>query len=63
MVDATPVTWSIEGEYFENCNCEVLCPCITWSLAGPADNERCYVPLICHIDEARRTASRVRRDG
>jgi len=45
------MSWSIRGEYFENCNCDVLCPCITWSLAGPADNERCYVPLICHIHE------------
>ena len=44
------MSWSIRGEYFENCNCDVLCPCITSSLAGPADNERCYVPLICHIE-------------
>ena len=20
--------WTLQGEYFENCNCEVLCPCI-----------------------------------
>ena len=43
--------WSLEGEYMENCNCEVLCPCITWSMAGPADNERCYVPLALHIEK------------
>ncbi|MEP6893382.1 MAG: hypothetical protein ABI927_06335 [Gaiellaceae bacterium] len=44
------MSWSIRGEYFENSNCEILCPCITSSLAGPADNERCYVLLICHIE-------------
>ena len=42
--------WSLQGEYMENCNCEVLCPCITWSMAGPADNERCLVPLAMHIE-------------
>jgi hypothetical protein len=42
--------WSLEGEYMENCNCEVLCPCITSSMAGPADHERCYVPLALHIE-------------
>jgi hypothetical protein len=27
MADAKP-GWKIEGEYFESCNCEVLCPCL-----------------------------------
>jgi hypothetical protein len=45
------MAWSIEGEYMENCSCEVLCPCITWSMAGPADYERCQVPLAIHIDK------------
>ena len=48
------MSWSIRGEYFENCNCDILCPCITSSMAGPADNERCLVPLICHIDEGQK---------
>ena len=43
--------WSLQGEYMENCNCEVLCPCITWAMAGPADNERCLVPLAMHIEK------------
>lgn len=45
------MAWHISGEYFENCNCDILCPCITSSLQGPADNERCYLPLICSIGE------------
>ena len=44
------MAWSIEGEYFENCSCEILCPCITSSMAGPADYERCHAPLVMHID-------------
>jgi hypothetical protein len=41
--------WHIEGKYFENCNCDILCPCLTSNMQGPADNERCQVPMICHI--------------
>ena len=29
------MTWQLSGEYLENCNCEVLCPCITSNLQGP----------------------------
>lgn len=45
------MSWHIEGEYLENCNCEVLCPCLTSSIQGPADYERCYVPFAIHIRE------------
>ena len=24
----TTESWQLKGEYFENCNCEVLCPCV-----------------------------------
>jgi len=42
--------WQIQGEYFENCNCDILCPCLTSSTLGPADYERCLVPLIANIE-------------
>lgn len=28
MAETASPTWSIEGEYFENCSCAVACPCI-----------------------------------
>ena len=43
------MAWKLSGEYFENCSCDILCPCITSSLQGPADTERCLVPLVCKI--------------
>jgi hypothetical protein len=45
--------WHIRGEYFENCNCEILCPCLTSSMQAPGDgdNGRCQVPMIVHITE------------
>lgn len=45
------MAWHMSGEYFENCSCDILCPCITSSMQGPADAERCRVPLICQIRE------------
>lgn len=47
------MSWRIAGDYFENCSCNILCPCITSSLSEPADTERCQVPLVCHIREGR----------
>ena len=44
------MSWRMDGEYFEVCSCEILCPCLTSSMAGPADYERCRVPLIMHVD-------------
>jgi hypothetical protein len=44
------MTWTLEGTYFENCNCDTLCPC-TWSgFSEPATHDRCNVVLNYHID-------------
>lgn len=49
-------TWKIEGEYLENCNCEVLCPCLLGprnarggAQARPTEGH-CDVPLVFRID-------------
>jgi hypothetical protein len=54
------VSWKITAEYFENCNCNVICPCI----ATPdlhADYERCHAPMISRIVEGK--SDGVRLDG
>jgi hypothetical protein len=43
------MSWRIEGRYFENCSCDVVCPC-TASLALGADYDRCRVALVFHVD-------------
>jgi len=45
------MNWHLRGEYFENCNCEILCPCLTSNLQAPGngDNGRCQTPMACHI--------------
>ncbi|MBP0449261.1 DUF1326 domain-containing protein [Kitasatospora sp. RG8] len=44
------MAWRIEGTYFENCNCNMVCPCSTSGLTAPADYDRCRVVLAFHVD-------------
>ena len=45
--------WQLSGDYFENCNCDVVCPCLVSKNAPltsrPTEGE-CNVALIFHID-------------
>jgi hypothetical protein len=43
------MAWKIEGRYFENCPCDIPCPC-TASLDLGADPDRCTPVLVFHID-------------
>jgi hypothetical protein len=44
------VAWKVSGRYFENCTCNVVCPC-TASLSLGADYDRCVVVLVFHVDD------------
>jgi len=44
------MAWSLEGNYFENCSCDTICPC-TWSaFSAAATHDRCLAMLAFHID-------------
>jgi len=43
------MAWSIEGRYFENCSCNVVCPC-TASLTLGADLDYCRAAIVFHVD-------------
>ena len=44
------MSWHLEGTYFENCSCDMVCPCTTSGLSMPADQERCRVVLAFHVE-------------
>ena len=53
---SVPPAWRLRGEYLENCNCDVLCPCIVGprhaqggALARPTLGH-CDVPMVFHIE-------------
>lgn len=41
------MSWKVEGDYFENCNCDVMCQCVF--LSDP-DRGHCDVGLAWHIE-------------
>ena len=43
------MAWRLEGRYFENCPCDVPCPC-TASFDLGSDTERCTPILVFHVD-------------
>jgi hypothetical protein len=43
------MAWELEGTYFENCNCDWVCPCTVTSFASPATGDRCQVILNYHV--------------
>ena len=46
-------TWQLSGDYFETCNCDYLCPCLTSNLAGQPTQGHCNVAMAFHINEGR----------
>ena len=45
------MSWRLNGTYFENCNCDMVCPCTTSGLTMPATNDRCVVSFVFHVDK------------
>jgi hypothetical protein len=48
MTDANSHDWKLEGDYFEGCNCDSICPCIF--LLDP-DKGYCNVTVAWHIEK------------
>lgn len=52
----TQVRWQVMGDYFENCNCDVVCPCVFSAgpfLTGKPTRGACEVALAFHVDHGR----------
>ena len=43
------MAWKLEGQYFENCSCDVPCPC-TVSLDFGADRDRCHFFFVFEVE-------------
>jgi len=53
MAETTGPRWTIEGEYFENCNCTVACPCIFSSqppFASAPTEGACEIAFAFHLN-------------
>ena len=47
------MAWRLDGTYFENCNCEVGCPCTVADFSVPADHDRCVFLMSFHVDSGK----------
>lgn len=50
---ADQVRWQLSGDYFENCNCSVVCPCLVSTaaqLTAKPTEGVCNVPIAFHIE-------------
>ncbi|TGR61622.1 DUF1326 domain-containing protein, partial [bacterium M00.F.Ca.ET.194.01.1.1] len=57
-------SWQLSGSYFENCNCDVVCPCLMSTnaqLTSRPTQGVCDVALVFHIDKG--NYGDVRLDG
>jgi hypothetical protein len=43
------MAWKLEGTYFENCNCDWVCPCTITSFASLSTGDRCQAVLNYHV--------------
>ncbi len=43
--------WNLEGEYFENCNCQILCPCVIPGSSGEPTEGHCDVGFAFRIGQ------------
>jgi len=44
-------SWRIDGDYFESCNCELLCPCLLSHAQARPTEGHCDVVLCIHIKQ------------
>jgi hypothetical protein len=45
------MAWRMKGDYFENCNCDVHCPCTASGLQARPTNGHCDVVFAVHIEQ------------
>ena len=47
----TSAEWKISGDYFENCNCDYVCPCILTNMAAEPTHGTCKAGLAMSIND------------
>ena len=53
---ATEAKWELSCDYFENCNCDVVCPCLVSAgapMTARPSQGTCDVALVFHIDKGK----------
>src|SRR5919108_2185400 len=54
------INWKLQGDYFEGCNCDSICPCI---FKGDPDEGNCNVTAAWHIQKGSYDNNKINVDG
>ena len=49
----TAPAWQVDGDYFESCSCDYLCPCISSNLSAQPTKGECTAALAFHVHKGR----------
>jgi len=49
----TGTKWQIEGQYYENCNCDYVCPCVPWQMTVKPTKGSCIFAMGFAIERGR----------
>jgi hypothetical protein len=52
-------TWRVEGDYFETCNCDFLCPCLPSNLSAPPTKGHCLFALVFNVEKGHHGATKL----
>lgn len=51
--------WSIEGDYFETCNCDFLCPCLPSNMSQAPTHGHCLFALVFQVEKGHHGATQL----
>src|SRR5215510_12612917 len=54
-------SWQMDGDYFETCSCDYVCPCVPTNMAGKPTMTWCNFAMVFHID--RGNSDGIKLDG
>ena len=47
---ASETQWSVQGEFFESCSCDFVCPCIPSNFSAPMTNGQCNFAFVFQVE-------------
>jgi hypothetical protein len=50
---ATQTPWQVEGQYYENCSCDFVCPCVPWQMNAKPTKGTCTFAMGFKIERGR----------
>ncbi len=60
---ATPASWQVNGQYYETCSCDFVCPCLPAQMAARPSKGSCTFAMAFQIERGQYQYGAVSLDG